>query len=262
MSQYETLEVTQDGSVMVIALNRPEKMNTFNTALRREIAQAAIAANLDKTVRAVVLTGNGRAFSAGADLSDGDGMASGKSVESDLNFEYKPGVLAIHNSSKPWIAVINGPCAGIAYSYAMACDLACMGESAYLYQPFSAIGLVPDGGATWLIPRLVGSKRAYELMALGEKLSSEKAVAMGMVNRVFPDESLREDGIAYAKEVADRSPLSLSHTKAAISFGQTHTLDETISKEAELQAICIDSEDAKNAVISFFNKQKPEWRGR
>ena len=118
MSQYETLEVTQDGSVMIIALNRPEKMNTFNTALRREIAQAAIAANLDETVRAVVLTGNGRAFSAGADLSDGDGMANGKAVESDLNFEYKPGVLAIHNSSKPWISVINGPCAGIAYSYA------------------------------------------------------------------------------------------------------------------------------------------------
>ena len=107
-----------------------------------------------------------------------------------------------------------------------------------------------------------GTKRAYELMALGEKLSSEKALAMGMVNRVFPDESLRDDGIAYAKEVADRSPLALSYTKAAVSFGQTHTLDETISKEAELQAMCIDSEDAKNAVISFFNKQKPEWKGR
>ena len=106
MSQYETLEVTQDGSVMVIALNRPEKMNTFNIALRREIAQAAIAANLDESVRAVVLTGNGRAFSAGADLSDGDGMANGKSVESDLNFEYKPGVLAIHNSSMVHVLVL------------------------------------------------------------------------------------------------------------------------------------------------------------
>ena len=99
-------------------------------------------------------------------------------------------------------------------------------------------------------------------MALGEKLSSEKAMAMGMVNRVFPDESLREDGITYAKEVADRSPLALTYTKAAVSFGQTHTLDETISKEAELQAICIDSEDAKNAIISFFKKQKPDWKGR
>lgn len=262
MSDYETLEITRDGSVMTIALNRPDKMNTFNTALRREIARAAIEADLDKSVRAVILTGNGRAFSAGADLSDGDGMADGKAVASDLNFEYKPGVLAIHNSSKPWIAVINGPCAGIAYSYAMACDLACMGESSYLYQPFSAIGLVPDGGATWLIPRLVGTKRAYELMALGEKLSAEKAMAMGMVNRVFPDETLREDGLAYAQEVAERSPLALSHTKAAVNFGQTHNLDETISKEAALQSICIDSEDAKNAVISFFNKQKPVWKGR
>jgi 2-(1,2-epoxy-1,2-dihydrophenyl)acetyl-CoA isomerase len=144
----------------------------------------------------------------------------------------------------------------------MACDLACMGDSAYLYQPFSAIGLVPDGGATWLIPRLVGTKRAYELMALGEKLSSSKALAMGMVNRVFPDASLRDDGIAYAREVAERSPLALSYTKAAVNFGQTHSLDATISKEAELQALCIDSEDAKNAVIAFFNKEKPQWQGR
>lgn len=262
MSEYETLEISRDGAVMTIALNRPEKMNTFNTVLRREIARAAIEADLDKSVRAVILTGNGRAFSAGADLSDGDGMADGKAVESDLNFEYKPGVLAIHNSSKPWIAVINGPCAGIAYSYAMACDLACMGESSYLYQPFSAIGLVPDGGATWLIPRLVGTKRAYELMALGEKLSAQKAMTMGMVNRVFPDETLRENGLAYAQEVAERSPLALSYTKSAVNFGQTHNLDETISKEAALQSICIDSEDAKNAVLAFFNKQKPVWSGR
>ena len=166
MSQYETLDVTQEGGIMTIALNRPKKMNTFNTTLRREIAQAAIAANLEDSVRVVILTGNGRAFSAGADLSEDTGMSNGHSVESDLNFEYKPGVLAIHNSSKPWIAVINGPCAGIASSYAMACDLACMGETAFLYQPFSAIGLVPDGGATWLLPRLVGPKRAYDLMAL------------------------------------------------------------------------------------------------
>ena len=262
MSDYQTLEITRDGAVMTIALNRPEKMNMFNTVLRREIAKAAIEADLDKTVRAVVLTGNGRAFSAGADLSDDDGMGDGKSVESDLNFEYKPGVLAIHNSSKPWVAVINGPCAGIAYSYAMACDLACMGESAYLYQPFSAIGLVPDGGATWLIPRLVGTKRAYELMALGEKLSADKALSMGMVNRVFPDETLRQEGIAFAQELAQRSPLALSHTKSAVNFGQSHNLDETISKEAALQSICIDSDDAKNAVISFFNKQKPVWQGR
>ena len=107
MSQYETLDVTQEGGIMTIALNRPEKMNTFNTTLRREIAQAAIAANLEDSVRVVILTGNGRAFSAGADLSEDTGMSNGHSVESDLNFEYKPGVLAIHNSSKPWIAVIN-----------------------------------------------------------------------------------------------------------------------------------------------------------
>jgi 2-(1,2-epoxy-1,2-dihydrophenyl)acetyl-CoA isomerase len=143
----------------------------------------------------------------------------------------------------------------------MACDLACMGESAFLYQPFSAIGLVPDGGATWLIPRLVGTKRAYELMALGEKLSADKALSMGMVNRVFPDETLRQDGIAFAQELAQRSPLALSHTKSAVNFGQSHNLDETISKEAALQSICIDSDDAKNAVISFFNKQKPVWQG-
>ena len=122
--------------------------------------------------------------------------------------------------------------------------------------------MVPDGGATWLIPRLVGTKRAYELMALGEKLTADKALTMGMVNRVFPDETLRQDGLAFAQEVAERSPLALRYTKAAVNFGQTHSLDETISREATLQAICIDSDDAKNAVISFFNKQKPQWKGQ
>ena len=262
MSDFETISMQREGAVMRISFNRPDNLNSFNVKMRREFVEAARLVNVDDSVRVVTLTGAGRAFSAGADLTDDEGLSGGQGVEDDLNFEYKPGILAIHKSRKPWVAIVNGPCAGIGYSYAMACDLICMGKNAFLYQPFSAIGLVPDGGATWLLPSFVGAKRAYELMALGERLSADKAQVMGLVNRVFSDETLQDEGLAFAKELAERSPLALRYTKEAIAFAQHHSLEESIAKEAALQKFCIDSADAKNAVISFLKKQKPEWEGR
>ena len=178
MSDYETVLIEREGRVALVSFNRPEKLNSFNGTLRREFLRAAQEVNADNDVWVVVLTGAGRAFGAGADLSDTSEPApnGAEGVEDQLNAEYKPGVLAIHHARKPWIAAVNGPCAGISYSYAMACDLMVMAESSYLFQPFVGIGLVPDGGATWLLPSLVGAKRAYELMAFGEKLGAEKAV--------------------------------------------------------------------------------------
>ena len=264
MSDYETILLERDGRVARISFNRPEKLNSFNGQLRREFYRAAQAVNADEDIWVVVLTGAGRAFGAGADLSDREEPLpkGGEGVEDILNAEYKPGVLAIHHARKPWIAAINGPCAGISYSYAMACDLVVMAESSYLYQPFVGIGLVPDGGSTWLLPSLVGAKRAYELMALGEKVSAEKAVDWGLANRLFPDEQFAEDAMAFAHQLAERSPLGLRYTKEAVSFAATHTLADTISKEAALQSFCIASADSKDAVLAFFEKRKPNWQGK
>ena len=264
MSDYETILIEREGRVARVSFNRPEKLNSFNGTLRREFARAAQEVNADNDIWVVILTGAGRAFGAGADLTDtSEPMPNGgEGVEDQLNAEYKPGILAIHHARKPWIAAVNGPCAGISYSFAMACDLMVMAESSYLYQPFVGIGLVPDGGATWLLPSFVGAKRAYELMAFGEKLSAAKAVDWGLANRVLPDEAFSEHAMTFAQELANRSPLALRYAKEAIAFGASHNLADTISKEAALQAFCIGSDDANEAIKAFFQKRSPEWRGR
>lgn len=264
MSDYETILIERDGRVARVSFNRPEKLNSFNGTLRREFLRAANEVNADNDIWVVVLTGAGRAFGAGADLTDTSEPLpnGGEGVEDQLNAEYKPGVLAIHHARKPWIAAVNGPCAGISYSYAMACDLMVMAQSSYLYQPFVGIGLVPDGGATWLLPNLVGSKRAYELMAFGEKLSADKAVDWGLANRVLPDEGFAEGAMEFAQELANRSPLALRYAKESIAFGASHNLADTISKEAALQAFCIESDDATEAIKAFFQKRTPQWQGK
>lgn len=264
MSEYETILVEREGRVARVSFNRPEKLNSFNVTQRREFIRAAQDVNADRDVWVVVLTGAGRAFGAGADLSDTEesGFTGAEGVEDQLNAEYKPGVLAIHHARKPWVAAVNGPCAGISYSYAMACDLVLMAESSYLYQPFIGIGLVPDGGATWLLPHLVGAKRAYELMAFGEKVSAEKAVEWGLANRVLADDDFGQASMAFAKTLSERSPLALRYAKEALNFSATHSLADTISKEAALQNICIGSADSKEAITAFFEKRTPAWKGK
>jgi 2-(1,2-epoxy-1,2-dihydrophenyl)acetyl-CoA isomerase len=263
MSQYETITVQREGRVAIVKFNRPDKLNSFNSVMRREFNLAAREVNGDSDIWVVVLAAEGRAFSAGADLTEpGSEFGDGHAVEDMLLLEYKPGILQIAQSRKPWIAAINGACAGIGYSYAMACDMAVMGESAFLYQPFAAIGLVPDGGSTWLVPHLVGSKRAFELMALGEKLKADKALEWGLVNRVVADDELAQESMALANTLAGKSPLALRHTKAALSFANRHSLADTIDYEASVQRVCIDSQDAKDAIDAFLNKRTPEWRNR
>ncbi len=264
MSDYETVLIEREGRVARVSFNRPEKLNSFNGTLRREFLRAAQEVNADKDVWVVVLTGAGRAFGAGADLSDTSEQPpnGAEGVEDQLNSEYKPGVLAIHHARKPWIAAVNGPCAGISYSYAMACDLMVMAESSYLFQPFVGIGLVPDGGATWLLPSLVGAKRAFELMAFGEKLGADKAVEWGLANRVLPDDDFAGHAMTFAQELAGRSPMALRYTKESLAFAASHTLSDAISKEAALQAFCIGSDDSKEAIGAFFEKRQPNWQGK
>ena len=144
----------------------------------------------------------------------------------------------------------------------MACDLVLMSDSAYLYQPFAAIGLIPDGGSTWLLQKLVGSRRAYELMVLGEKVGAEKALEWGLANRVFPADSFADEVASFAEDLAGRSPLALRYTKEALRFATTASLGDTIVREAQLQEVCIASEDCPNAVAAFFSKETYVWQGK
>lgn len=262
MGKYNTVLIEQHGPVAVVSLSRPDKLNSFDGELRRELLQAVRDVNGDDSVRAVVLTGAGRAFSAGADLGDMPEDKTHFRVEDQLNGEYKPILMEIHEAHKPWISAVNGACAGIGSAFAMVCDLTVMADDAYLYQAFAAISLVPDGGATWHLVRTLGRKRAYEVIVTGEKVRADKCQQWGLCNRVVAADTLMDETLAWATEIAGKAPLSLRYAKEAVNAAIEDSVSDTISKEAKLQHICITSEDAQEGVLAFMQKRAPVWRGR
>jgi 2-(1,2-epoxy-1,2-dihydrophenyl)acetyl-CoA isomerase len=262
MSDYETVLIERHDNVAVVTLNRPDKLNSFDSGLRRDLLLAVREVNEDDSVRVVILTGAGRAFSAGADLAEipaGDGTFR---VEDQLNGEYKPILMEIHEAPKPWISAVNGACAGVGSAFGMVCDLTVMAEDAYVYQAFSAISLVPDGGATWHLVRTLGRKRAYEIIVTGEKVKAAKCLDWGLCNRVVPADRLLQETLEWANEIATKAPLSLRYAKEALNSAIENTVGNTISTEARLQHICINSDDAKEGVAAFMQKRAPQWQGQ
>lgn len=262
MSQYETVLVDRQGDVAVVTLNRPGVLNAFDATLRGDLLHAAREVNADDTLRVVVLTGAGGSFSAGADLSESKMDNPYWRVDDELNYEYKPIMLEIAGAPKPWISAVSGPAAGVGSAFAMVCDLSVMAEGAYLYQAFAAIGLVPDGGATWHLVRTLGRKRAYEVIVTGEKLSAEKCLSWGLCNRVVKKEALLEETLAWARQLAASAPLSLRYAKHAVMGAMERDLEQTISDEAALQHICVNSADASEGTAAFMEKRSPVWKGR
>ncbi len=267
MVDLKTITIEKEGHVGLLILNRPDSLNAFDTSMRREFVLAARLMNEDPDIRSIVLSGAGRAFCAGADLAETRDEASsgtpprGQLTEDLLNHEYKPGIVAIYNSSKPWIAAVNGAAAGIGSSYALACDLMVMSEDAYLYQAFQAIGLIPDGGATWHLLETLGRKRAYEFIISGEKVNARKCESLGLCNRVVENDSLIKTATDWATEISQKAPLAMRYAKESLNFSVEHNLSDVISNEARLQHICIDSDDAKEGVKAFMQKRKPVFTG-
>lgn len=260
MSEWETVKLELDGPVAVVTLNRPHVLNAFNSQLLSDLRECVDQVNADEAIRVVILTGEGRGFSAGADL--GAEKKDSVSVEETLNGGYKPILMAITEASKPWISAVNGAAAGVGSSFAMNCDLTVMAEDAYLYQAFAAIGLIPDGGATWHLARTIGRKRAYELIATGEKLRADKCLALGLCNRVVPADELLSQTRAWAHELAGRAPLSLRYAKQALNTAMEADVSETFGREAQLQHLCVTSEDAREGMRAFMEKRAPEFKGR
>jgi 2-(1,2-epoxy-1,2-dihydrophenyl)acetyl-CoA isomerase len=260
MTVYENVKLTRHGEIAVVAFNRPESINALNEALVLELKQAVNEVNDDPSVRVAILTGEGRVFCAGADLAQN--MGTGAEVEQFLNEHYKTVLMAIAEAPQPWISAVNGAAAGIGSAFAMVCDLTVMADDAYLYQAFAAIGLIPDGGATWHLARTLGRKRAYELIVSGEKLRAEKCLDLGLCNRVVPADELLDSALAWAGELATKAPLSLQHAKSALNSAMVDSLPETISTEAGLQSRCIDSDDFKEGVTAFMKKRAPVWKGQ
>jgi 2-(1,2-epoxy-1,2-dihydrophenyl)acetyl-CoA isomerase len=259
MKEFETVRYERDSNVAIITIHRPDAMNTFNTELRRDLLAAFQHARRDDGVRIVVLTGEGRSFSAGADLKGS--LSSDRSVEEQLQLEYRPVFECIAEMDQPVIAAVAGSAAGIGMSYALACDLLVMADNAFLLSPFTTISLVPDGGLNWLLVHQLGYRRAFQLSIECERISAARCVELGLANRTAPAEALLEQTLAWAHSLAERAPLSLAATKRAMRHATGHDWASTFDVEAPLQRRLRDSEDCAEGVAAFFEKRKAQFKG-
>ena len=260
--ELETVGYETDQHVAVITLGRPEAMNAFNVQMRADLARAQRAAEADETIRIVILTGSGRAFSAGTDLKD-VGVATDVvgAIDNSIR-DYKPLVDGVTQSSKIYIAAINGYVGGVSLGLALGADLAVMSEDATLSSPFANIGLVPDGGASFHLYHHLGYKRAFAAIAECTRLDAQTCLDTGMVNRVVPGERLLDETRAWAHSLAERAPMALKYTKAILR--QLPGLDSQAAArlESEYQNKCANSDDAQAAIRAFIAKTKPVFTGR
>lgn len=247
------------GTTALIRLNRPDVLNAFDAAMRKLLRDTLQALGEDADVRVVVLTGEGRVFSAGADLKAG--VPDAAQARAQLVDEYGPALAAIADMPKPVIAALDGPAVGIGLAYALTCDLRIMAESAYLQAPFNDIGLLPDGGLTWLLPRLLGYGRAFEFVAESRKLDAAQCLDLGLVNRVVADGRAVAEALAWADVLAKRPALALAATKEAMRAALGGTFEQALLAEAELQGPLVESRDCAEGIAAFLEKRPPKFSG-
>jgi 2-(1,2-epoxy-1,2-dihydrophenyl)acetyl-CoA isomerase len=265
MSEYETVNVHRDGAAATIELNRPETLNAWNTQLGHDLLAAVTAVAEDDDVRAVVVTGAGRAFSAGADLRDlsADRTAGGHpDVRRVLTERYHPIITTIRTMPKPVLAAVNGPAVGIGLSLALASDLVVASESAYLLLAFVNIGLVPDGGSSLFVPTRVGFARATEMAMLGERIPAAQALEWGLVNRVLADGDFAGEVAALRDRLAAGPTGSYAGTKRQLNAWLYARMEEQLELEADIQQEMAASPDFHEGVAAFVEKRPASFGGR
>jgi len=246
--------------VAIIRLNRPEKFNSFNRAMALELQQVLDDCAADANVRAIYLTGNGKAFCAGQDLGElmGDEPPG---FEVILSEHYNPIITRIRQIEKPVVCAVNGVAAGAGANIALACDIVVATASASFIQAFSKIGLIPDSGGTFTLPRLVGFAKASALMILGDKVSAADADKMGMIYKVFPDDNFETESMAMATALAAMPTQGLAYTKMALNASFNNTLLEQLQVEDELQFKAANTHDYNEGVAAFIEKRRPTFKG-
>jgi 2-(1,2-epoxy-1,2-dihydrophenyl)acetyl-CoA isomerase len=257
------LALHRDGAVLTIELNRPDSLNAWNQALGEELLAAVREAAGDEAVRAVLVTGAGRAFSSGADLRAGfettpDGHPD---VRKALTERYHPIITGIRAMPKPVVAAVNGPAVGIGCSLALACDLVVAAESAYFLLAFVNIGLVPDGGSSVLVPERVGFARAAEMAMLGERIPAPQALAWGLVNRVVPDGELANAARELAERLAAGPTRSYAGSKRQLNAWRFARMESQLELEADIQQEMAASGDFQEGVQAFLERRSPRFRG-
>ena len=256
--------VTTNGAIRTLTLNRPAALNSFTAAMHLQLRQALDAAALDAAVRCVVLTGAGRGFCAGQDLND-EGMGTDgqpADVEGVVERLYKPLALRIRSMPVPVLAMVNGVAAGAGANIALGCDIVVAARSASFIQAFSKIGLVPDGGGTWLLPRLVGRARAIALAMLGDKLPAEEAAAMGLIWRCVDDAALQETTLALATRLAALPSRALAATRNIIDAALPMDYAQALGQEARVQGEMSRAGDFAEGVAAFLQKRTPVFKDR
>ncbi|MBL7924949.1 MAG: enoyl-CoA hydratase/isomerase family protein [Bacteroidia bacterium] len=256
----DSILVSGSGNVRVLTLNRPDKFNSFNREMAIRLQNELDAASLDKAVRAILITGAGKAFCAGQDLSEAIDP-EGPGISTIVNEHYNPILLKIRSIEKPVICAVNGVAAGAGANIALACDVTLAAESASFIQAFSKIGLVPDSGGTFFLPRLVGFQRASALMMLGEKVSAADALHMGMLYKVLPDPELPEAALKIAGILGDMPTRGLAFTKQLLNEAMSNNFSDQLSLEGVYQEKAGQTADYKEGVNAFLEKRKPLFKG-
>ena len=257
--EYQTLIVDIKDNIGCIRLNRPDVMNALNTQMRAEIADAVT--RIAPQVRVVVLTGTGRAFCSGQDLGDRSNAAQ-VDMERTLRDEYEPMLRAITNCPVPTITALNGAAAGAGANLALAADVVIAAKSSYLMQAFTRIGLIPDAGGTYIMPRAMGMAKAMGAALFAEKITAEQADKWGLIWEAVDDDAFEVQWMARAAQLASGPTLAYSHLKQALRASTENSLDEQLALEAKLQNICGQSRDFKEGVLAFTEKREAKFEGR
>jgi 2-(1,2-epoxy-1,2-dihydrophenyl)acetyl-CoA isomerase len=260
---YETLLVERDGALLDVTLNRPKKLNAMDAVMFDELPLMADEAASDDSVRAVFLQGAGRAFCAGADLSEADERGQLTPLEFRRWLMGANSVVRkLYRLEKPVVAAIHGPAAGAGCNLALSADVRFVSEQGYFMQVFSKRGLVPDFGGLWLLPRLVGQARARELFLSGRKVMGPEAVEIGLASRLCPQESVIEEARAFAAELSEGPTQCFGILKAGMNMAADATLEQVLEYEAYAQSIARLSQDTGEAVMAFLEKRDPRFTGR
>ncbi len=258
----EIVLLRKEGAIATITLNRPAVYNAINQDLKFLLLELLHDCKNDDQIRAIILTGSGKGFCAGADVGDLASRPSPRDVRDDLKTNYGNLVRLITDMHKPVICAINGPMAGAGIGLGLACDYKIMAAHASMRFAFVNIGLVSDAGSTWFLTRAVGYTKALEIIYGGEKIPATECLEMGIINSIVDGDNLMEEAIALATNLAQKAPLAFNATKRAINYAMHHGLFDTLSFEAEEQMALIASDDHMEGIMSFMEKRKPKFKGK